>query len=379
MKTSSLFFIAAVLAFACTDDIMVPKPEVGENVTYESHPKHSDYVKELSDYKNATASPGSVLLVARPQEALWIGSVGKSNLAHQTPMLTHSQFRTGSVTKMLTAVVVLKLMEQDQLSLEDKLAEHLPSVKGNIPEADKITIRHLLAHLSGIIDPPNESLRYQSGIINNPSAMYASTVEDLLADYVYGKELHFAPGTGYSYSNTNYWLLGMIAERITGRSLQQLMEEMIFDPLQMSHSYLDARDDSQVARGYADLYNNGVLMDVSLWDRAEGDGGAEGGLISNAEDLYKFMTGLFEGKLIAASTLEDMKKIQWPSCDSPYCEYGMGLEIWRTEAGIAYGHNGGLIGIEANVLYFEDSGGITVLYKNNGNGSDKSWLDVLMK
>lgn len=379
MKTSSLFFIAAVLAFACTDDIMVPKPEVGENVTYESHPKHSDYVKELSDYKNATASPGSVLLVARPGEALWIGSVGKSNLAHQTPMLTHSQFRTGSVTKMLTAVVVLKLMEQDQLSLEDKLAEHLPFVKGNIPEADKITIRHLLAHLSGIIDPPNESLRYQSEIINNPSAMYASTVEDLLADYVYGKELHFAPGTGYSYSNTNYWLLGMIAERITGRSLQQLMEEMIFDPLQMSHSYLDARDDSQVARGYADLYNNGVLMDVSLWDRAEGDGGAEGGLISNAEDLYKFMTGLFEGKLIAASTLEDMKKIQWPSCDSPYCEYGLGLEIWRMEAGIAYGHNGGLIGIEANVLYFEDSGGITVLYKNNGNGSDKSWLDVLMK
>ena len=378
MKTLSLLFVAVVLSFACTDDIMVPRPEVGENITYESHPKHREYLKELSDYKNATASPGSVLLVGRPGEALWIGSVGKSNLAHQSPMHTSSQFRTGSVTKMLTAVVILKLMEQNQLSLEDKLADHLPFVKGNIPEADKISIRHLLAHLSGIFDPPNESLRYQAEIINNPSAMYASTVEDLLADYVYGKELHFAPGGGYSYSNTNYWLLGMIAERIT-KSLQQLMEEMIFIPLQMNHTYLDARDDSHVARGYADLYNNGVLMDVSLWDRAEGDGRADGGLISNAEDLYIFMQGLFDGQLLSASTLEDMKKIQWPSCDSPYCEYGLGLEIWRTDAGIAYGHNGGLIGIETNVLYFENSGGISVLYKNNGNGSDKSWLDGLMK
>ena len=378
MKTLSLLFVAAVLAFACTEDLMVPKPEVGENITYESHPKHREYLKELSDYKNATASPGSVLLVARPGEALWIGSVGMSNLAHQTPNHTSSQFRTGSVTKMLTAVVILKLMEQGQLSLEDKLVDHLPSVKGNIPEADKITIRHLLAHLSGIIDPPNESLRYQAEIINNPSAMYASKVEDLLDDYVYGKELHFPPGTGYSYSNTNYWLLGMIAERITSKSLQQLMEEMIFIPLQMNRSYLDARDDGQVARGYADLYNNRVLMDVSLWDRAEGDGRADGGLISNAEDLYKFMRGLFEGRLISSGTLEDMKKIQWSSCDSPYCEYGLGLEIWRTDAGIAYGHNGGLIGIEANVLYFENSGGISVLYKNNGNGSDKSWLDGLM-
>src|SRR5690606_25524389 len=138
-----------------------------------------------------------------------------------------------------------------------------------------------------------------------------------------------------------YWLLGMIAERISHKTLQELMEEMIFTPLQMENSYIECRDDSRVARGYADLYNNGVLLDVSLWDSADCDGRADGGLISTAEDLYRFMTGLFNGKLIFPTTLKEMIKIQLPSCNAPSCEYGLGMEIWRTDAGTAFGHNGG--------------------------------------
>jgi D-alanyl-D-alanine carboxypeptidase len=196
---------------------------------------------------------------------------------------------------------------------------------------------------------------------------------------VYGKDLNFTPGSGYSYSNTNYWLLGEIAEHITGKSLQLLMDEMIFSPLQINSTYIEKRDDRNVARGYADLYGNSVLMDVSLWDRAEADGEADGGLISTAEDLYKFMDGLFGGKLVSSATLQEMKKIQLSTCNTPDCEYGLGLEIWRTDAGIAYGHNGGLVGVEANVLYYENNSSISVLYKNNGNASDKRWLDQIMK
>jgi len=319
------------------------------------------------------------MLVYKPTEDVWIGNSGKSNLEHNKSILTTSQFRTGSVTKMFTAVVILKLVEQGRLSLEDKLSDLLPSVNGKIPQAEKITVRHLLAHLSGIIDPPNESLRYQADIINNPIAMYTMTLDETLVTYVYGKDLNFTPGSSYSYSNTNYWLLGTIAEAITGKSLQPLMDELIFTPLQLTNTYIEKRDDRNVTRGYADLYGNRVLLDVSLWDKAEGDGEADGGLISTAEDLFKFMDGLFGGKLISASTLDEMKKIQLPTCNTPYCEYGLGLEIWRTDAGTAYGHNGGLVGIEANVLYYENNGGISVLYKNNGNGSDKSWLDQIMK
>ncbi len=379
MKRTIILLFSLSLTFACSNEIVVPIPEVSENISYTDHPKNLDYQKSLDDYRNKTNSPGSILLIYKPTEDLWIGNSGKSNLEHDAPMNTTSQFRTGSVTKMFTAVIILKLVEQGKLSLEDKLGTLLPSVNGEIPQAEKITVRHLLAHLSGIVDPPNESLRYQTDIINNPTHMYNMNLSEILETYVYGKDLNFAPGSSYSYSNTNYWLLGDIAEHISGKSLQLLMDDLIFTPLQLNKTYIEKRDDRNVARGYADLYGNGVLLDVSLWDKAEGDGEADGGLISTVQDLYKFMDGLFGGKLVSASTLEEMKKIQLPTCNTPYCEYGLGLEIWRTDAGTAYGHNGGLVGIEANALYYENNSGISVLYKNNGNGSDKRWLDQIMK
>ncbi|MBN8653943.1 MAG: beta-lactamase family protein [Cytophagales bacterium] len=379
MKRSNLLLFALTLTVACTNEIVVPKPDTIENISYANHPKNNIYQTSVNDYRKNTNSAGSILLIYKPAEDLWIGNSGKSNLEHGTSMNTTSQFRTGSVTKMFTAVTILKLVEQDKLSLESKLGDLLPSVIGKIPQAEKITIRHLLAHLSGIIDPPNESLRYQTDIINHPTNMYNMSLSKTLETYVYGKDLIFAPGTNYSYSNTNYWLLGNIAENISGKSLQALMDELIFTPLQLNSTYIERRDDRNVARGYADLYGNGILQDVSLWDKAEGDGEASGGLISTAEDLFKFMDGLFSGELVSVDMLEEMTKIQLPTCNTPYCEYGLGIEIWRTDAGTAYGHNGGLVGIEANVLYYESNGGISVLYKNNGNGSDKRWLDQIMK
>jgi D-alanyl-D-alanine carboxypeptidase len=369
----------ALFAFSCAEDIYIERPDDREDIRYDAHPRNAFYQAELTQYMQESLAPGSILLVKQAADDLWIGAVGKSNLAYQTPMRTTDQFRTGSVTKMLTSVVVLHLMEQDQLTLEDKLADLLPMVKANIPDTDKITVRHLLAHQSGIIDPPNESLSYQSDILNHPQAMYQMSVEETLEKYVYGKDLHFEPGTAYAYSNTNYWLLGLIAEKTGGKNLQQLMEDIIFTPLNMRDTYLEKRDDKNVVRGYADLYNDGHLMDVSLWDRAEGDGEADGGLISTAKDLYTFMYGLFTGQLLAEETLADMKKIQLEGCDNPYCEYGLGLEIWETPSGTAYGHNGGLIGIDANVLYFEDKDAILVLYKNEGRGIEKKILDRVLE
>lgn len=378
MKSLTISLLC-LLFLACSNEIIIPEPKDTEDVSYENHPKHQQYQNELEKYKKNTFSPGSILLIDKPGEPLWIGATGRSNLEYQTPMKTIHQFRTGSITKMFTAVVIMRMVEEKQLFLEDKLIDLLPETSGNIEKADRITLRHLLSHLSGIIDPPNESLSYQAEIINNPTYMYDMSIEKMLDQYVYGKKLHFEPGTGYSYSNTNYWLLGLIVERKSGLTIQSLMNDYIFTPLSLTHTYLEKRDDRNVVRGYVDFYNNGILMDVSQWDRAEGDGQADGGLITNAEELNKFMRALFSGQLVSLSTLEEMKKIQLPGCNSPECEYGLGLELWRTDAGIAYGHNGSLAGLEANALYYEETGGISILYKNNGNFSDKRFLDQLMK
>lgn len=378
MKPVTSILLSTVF-LACSNEIIIPIAQVLEDVSYENHPKHQQYQSETDKYKRDTFSPGSIMLIDKPGEPLWIGATGRSNLEYQTKMKTTDQFRTGSITKMFTAVVIMRMVEEQQLSLEDKLIDLLPETSGNIEKADRITLRHLLSHLSGIIDPPNESLNYQAEIINNPNYMYDMSIEKMLDKYVYGKKLHFEPGTGYSYSNTNYWLLGLIAERKSGQIIHTLMNNYIFSPLSLTHTYIEKRDDRNVVRGYVDFYNNGVLIDVSQWDRAEGDGQPDGGLITNAEELKIFMRALFGGQLVSLATLEEMKKIQLPGCNTPECEYGLGLELWRTEAGIAYGHNGSLAGLEANVLYYEEKGGISVLYKNNGNFSDKRFLDQLMK
>ncbi len=370
---------SCLLAMACAEEITILKPDYKEQASYAHHPRHTLYTTELSGYHNRSNAPGSILLVKKPQEELWMGATGFSNLAHQTPMYTTNQFRTGSVTKMFTAVAIMKLVEANKLTLESRLGDLLPSVKGKIPQAEEITVRHLLAHQSGIFDPPNESLRYQGDIINHPEAMYNKNVWQVLEQYVFDRPLHFAPGSRYSYSNTNYWLLGLVAEKLEQQSMQQILQRMIFDPLNMQHTYIEKRDDRNVVRGYANLYNDGHLIDVSLWDRAEGDGEADGGIISTAEDLYKFMDGLFGNKLVTPATLAEMKRVQWSACDSEYCEYGLGIEIWRTGLGLAYGHNGGLVGIDANALYYEATGGIMVLYKNEGSGASKDFLDKVMK
>lgn len=371
--------LLCLLHSACSNEIIIPEPQHTEDVSYENHPKHQQYHSELEKYKTNTYSPGSILLIDKPGEPLWIGATGRSNLEYKTAMKTPDQFRTGSITKVYTAVVIMKMVEEGKLSLNDALSTLMPETSGKIEQADKITLRHLLSHLSGIIDPPNESLSYQAEIINNPTYMYNASLDDMLKKYVYEKKLHFKPGTGYSYSNTNYWLLGLIAERKSGESIHQLMSNYIFTPLSLTHTYIEKRNDRNVVRGYVDFYNNGILMDVSQWDRAEGDGQPDGGLITTAEELNKFMRALFSGQLVSLATVEEMKKIQLPGCNSPECEYGLGLELWRTDAGIAYGHNGSLAGLEANALYYEETGGISILYKNNGNFSDKRFLDQLMK
>jgi D-alanyl-D-alanine carboxypeptidase len=377
MKSIILFSI--LFFISCGNEIVVPVSSEAENISYESHPNNSIYQSALDKYRSDTYSPGGIMLIDKLNEPLWIGASGKENLEHLITMKTGSSFRTGSITKMFTAVVIMKMVEEGKLSLDNILSELLPQTSGKIDKADRITLRHLLAHLSGIVDPPNESLNYQAEIVNNPTYMYNMSIETMLDKYVYDKKLHFEPGTGYSYSNANYWLLGLIAEQVGGKSLQDLMSEYIFNPLAMTKTYIDQRDDSNVARGYVDLYNNGVLMDVSHWDRAEGDGQADGGLITTADELKLFMRGLFSGKLLSLGTVEEMKKVQLSTCNSTECEYGLGLELWRTEAGIAFGHNGSLAGLEANALYYEETGGISILYKNNGNFSDKSFLDQLMK
>ncbi|KAA9349096.1 serine hydrolase domain-containing protein [Larkinella humicola] len=380
MKNQLIFSaFAALLLLACeTEPVLKPTTEPGSTDEYANHPQNQLYRKELAEFRRKWNIPGSLMLLKRADAPAWIGAIGKSNLEHQTDLRITDPFRTGSITKALVATVVMKMKEEGQLRLEDNLAALLPEVNGHIPDAQKITVRNLLSHTSGLVDPTNDDLQYQLDLLNNPQRRVQQSTDEILRRYVYGRALVSQPGDRFQYSNANFWLLGKLIETIRGKSLQAVLEEVIFTPFGLTHSYIDRRDDRNVIRGYNDFYANGKLMDVTALDRADSDGQASGGLITTADDLLKFTEAFFAGKIIRLASVQEMMTVQ-PVREGAN-EYGLGLESYSsTELGMGWGHNGTLLGVDANWFYFPGKKALYVLFNNNGGGSDKSFVEKWLK
>ncbi|MFQ3580244.1 MAG: serine hydrolase domain-containing protein [Bacteroidales bacterium] len=376
MKVYFILF-SILFLFGCKKLELTKEFDVIVDKEFISNPRNTEFSTYLKDYFLSTQTPGSILLIAE-NDSLWIGSIGFSNIEKQKLMTYKTQFRIGSITKVFISVLILKLIEENKLSFENKISDFLPYLKNKIPDVDKITIRQLLSHTSGIIDPPNQSIKYQSAIVNNPNKFSELSQSELLQKYVYDEKLIFEPAKGYSYSNAGYWILGLIIETIEKKTVYQVLNEKILIPYGLKNTYLEKKENNNVAFGYTKI-SNSKIKDVTIWDIAEGDGKTAGGIISSAYDLYLFYKNLFSFNIISENLVKEMKQIQYSECNSPDCEYGLGLELWRLNNYIAYGHNGSLIGIETNALYIKEKNTIIVIYKNLGGGSNKSFIDEILK
>lgn len=378
MKTKAYFLLLLLYVFTACEQESIPQPtaQTCSPQDFSGHPNHARYMEALQTYAQKNQAPGAILLLKKQEEPLWIGAVGKSNLEHQTALTVCSQIRTGSISKTLVATLVMKLKEQGLISFEDKLADLLPGISNNIQGAGQVDIRHMLTHTSGIFDPTNNSISYKLDLVNNPKRIAAMTDEQFLEKYVYGTTIDFRPGARYSYSNINYLLLKMIIERKSGKSLQAVMEELIFKPLQLNQTYIDKRNDSQVARGYSDFYGDGLLMDVTHLDRSEGDGRGYAGLVTTVQELFVFSEALFGGKIISQASLEEM--IAYPLLENGVSEYGFAIDTWHSTMGTGRGNNGTSAGVEINWFYFPERKSTFILFKNSGNGSHKDFLDKLI-
>jgi len=378
MKFSLMIGLAFLTGLAACQSDAIPRPEgLPAPVDYRLHPRQTAYQRELDAFVQKNKLPGAVLLLKKPGQPLWAGAAGFSNLEHRTPMQVNAPFRVGSLAKTFVATLIMKLVEAGRLDLEAKLATLLPETKGKIVNAEQITLRQLLAHTSGIFDPTNDDVRYQLDMVNNPRKRYNLTPDQVLERHVYGRPAAFAPGERYSYSNPNYLLVGKIVERLTGKTLQTVLEEQISRPLGLRQTYIDKRDDRNVARGYADFYGNGQRMDVTALDRAEADGGAYGGLISTAEDLFRFSEALFGGKLVSQASLQQMMQ-PYPVRQGT-TTYGLGVDTWPSAvAGTGFGNNGTLAGTEANLYYFPNRQTTFVILNNYGGGTHKDFLEKVM-
>lgn len=284
-----------------------------------------------NSYAKGDAFMGSVLVV-KGDRTLLKKSYGMADLEWNIPDAPDVKFRLCSVSKEFTAALVLLLQQDGKLNIADPLGRYLP----NIPRSwQKITLAELLGHTSGIPD-----------IINDKEfgtwSMSPHSPEEQLA-VLRDKPLEFEPGSQFRYSNSNYILLGMVLEKVSGQKYSVLLRQGILIPLGMRDTGLDT--DELVlpkrAQGY-NLGRNGLVSarrSLSMtvpW--------AAGAIYSTTGDLLRWERALFGGKVLNQASLKAMTS---PGKGG----YGLGVEVARIQGLKVIEHGGGLPGFTAEVAY----------------------------
>ncbi|MFY9578120.1 MAG: serine hydrolase domain-containing protein [Gaiellaceae bacterium] len=297
----------------------------------------------------ATGVPGAVLLVRDGERTTRLTS-GYGSLRPRTRMRAGDRFRVGSITKTFVATVALQLVGEQKLGLEDTVERWLPGV---VPNGTHITVRQLLNHTSGLFDYGGDR-RFVADAFRHPLKNW--TPRRIVAIATAHKP-RFAPGAGWSYSDTNYYVLGLIIEAATKHSLAGELRHRIFAPLRLHDTSFPTGP--RIAGHYAHGYFLRPLQDVSVGSPSVQ--WAAGALVSNADDLARFYRALLDGRLLRADLLRAMETVVTPA---PDFSYGLGLMKLREPCGSVWGHTGGSPGYVANALNSKDGTRQVVVFVN---------------
>ncbi|MFJ3106146.1 serine hydrolase domain-containing protein [Streptomyces sp. NPDC086835] len=293
--------------------------------------------KALDDLVKAGA-PGAMAEV-RSAEGTWTGSSGRGDLLRTEPPRPDGLFRAGSVTKTFVATAVLQLVDEGKISLEDSVERHLP---GLVPTGEKITVRQLLNHRSGLFDY-TESL-WPGGLREIYEKRFAQyTPLDLIREANRHKP-NFEPGTKGGYSNTNYVLLGLLIEKVTGKPVEKQIDERILKPIKLHQTSFPGKA-TNIPGPHAHAYLRLDGADSPFVDMTKSNmswAWAAGALTSSTHDLNTFNKALIGGKLISDDMLKEMKEAEPLGAGAPY---GLGItRLDDPDFGTAYGHTGGTPG-----------------------------------
>jgi D-alanyl-D-alanine carboxypeptidase len=306
----------------------------------------------------AAGAPGAILLVRDGNRTIRVTS-GFGNVAQKTPMRPNDHFKIASLTKSYTAAVVLQLVGEGRLGLRDSVEQRLP---GLVPNGDKITVRQLLNHTSGLADfeaNPRYLKPYLSGNFG-----YYWAPRQLVKMGVSQKPL-FAPGTGYSYSNTNYVLAQLILEKVTGKTIGAELKRRIFRPLHLGDTTYPTKPGlpSPYAHGYK-LLGKPPAVDVTGLSPSLAPG--SGAIISTALDVADFYRALLSGKLLKPEQMTAMKTVVSLRTGKVVASgAGDGLGIARPPFScVGWTHAGELPGYEVFAISSADGRRQTVLMMN---------------
>ncbi|GAA2218009.1 serine hydrolase domain-containing protein [Streptomyces nogalater] len=275
----------------------------------------------------------------------WRGTAGVRDVRTGAPALENARFRAGSVTKVVTAAIVLQLAAEGRIDLDGTVQRYLPGLLGKDFE-EPVTVRQLLNYTSGL--KPGASLG------DTVEEGYPHRFETLTPRQVVAKAVAqgpaYAPGTRQTYGNIHYTVLGLLIEKVTGDSYAHQAQVRIFRPLGMRHSSFPAPGDTGIPgphnRGYD--WIDGELVDVTEWNMT--DRFAAGDLISTTADLERFLVGLFRGRVVPGPQLREMFTLP----DVPDAHYGAALQRIEMNGRVVWGKGGSRPGYTAAIAATRD-------------------------
>jgi len=299
-------------------------------------------------------SPGAEVLVSQNGLILYEKALGLADIGNRVKVTPDTKFRIGSVTKQFTAAAILKLQEEGKLNVNDVVSKYIP----DYPRGDEITIHHLLTHTSGI-----------HSFTEKPDFMKTVTMEktpDEIISMFKDDDLDFNPGDNWHYSNSGYFLLGYLVEKISGQSYGEYLHSTFFEPLGMENTGVHNSSEVLSNEAYGYSYGNGKFHKALNWDMSQA--GGAGSLYSTVYDLYLWNEAIFSGKVLSQNS---MKAAFTPATlndgripKSFGTGYGYGWQITEYRGLREISHTGGLQGfISALIRYPEQE--ITVAVVHN--------------
>ncbi|MEM9664833.1 MAG: serine hydrolase [Bacteroidota bacterium] len=300
--------------------------------------------------------------MADGDEVLYASGFGEANRSWGTPNAPDTRFRIGSVTKQFTAALVLQLAEQGLVDLDAPIRHYLPDYPA--PQGDRVTVHQLLSHTSGI--PEHVGQPGFADLMRDPVAP-----DSFLAVFS-GRDLEFEPGRQFNYTNSGYYVLGVLIERLTGQSYAEALQARLLGPLGLTNSGYDngATIVEQAARGYTRAgngYQHAPYFDPSVPYAA-------GMIYSTAHDLFRWTRALHAATPFEAS--ETLDQMITPVLND--YAYGLGVSDLAVggETVRAIGHDGSVPGFSAFVVYFPDEARTVVALDNAQGGTRTVALNV---
>jgi D-alanyl-D-alanine carboxypeptidase len=305
--------------------------------------------------------PGMTVALAMNGTMLYAQAYGDSNIATSSAAQTSTIFEIGSITKQFTASLIMQLQEQGALHVDDSIQSYLPQY--NFPSA--ITLRMLLNHTSGLANYTTFS-QYPGWAANGVS-------EQTILSAVSQTPLLFSPGTQWSYSNSNYFALGAIIEKLTGQSYADNLAQHIFKPLGLTNTYFSVPPSTQSAIGYTSNGTN--LIPALVCNRSTAF--SAGALSSNVLDLVAWDHALTTGQVVSPASFTLMTTPVNPSIPGGG-SYGFGLFLRSFAGHPTIWHSGGINGFSAETDVFLDSGLAVVVLTNSDKADPDSIATTIM-